>query len=61
MTKCCIKTTSNKALQNAKNKISSKKKFKNKAKSEKKTFGSFNPQSSDKIFVIPFFDQEVKL
>lgn len=38
-----------------------KKKFKNKAKSEKKTFGSLNPQSSDKIFVIPFFDQEVKL
>lgn len=25
MTKCCIKTTSNKALQNAKNKISSEK------------------------------------
>lgn len=38
-----------------------KKKFKNKAKSEKKTFGSLNPQSSDKLFVIPFFDQEVKL
>lgn len=39
-----------------------KKKFKKLSHDrKKKTFGSFNPLSSDKIIVIPFFDQEVKL
>lgn len=37
-----------------------KNKFKNYSKLEKKTFGSFKPKSSDKIIVIPFFNQEVK-
>lgn len=61
MAKCCITTTSNKALQNAKNKISRKEKsLKIKPSQRRKHLVALIPKAVTK-YLSPLFDQEVQL